>query len=124
MPNSMPKTTIENNDSDFIARVKKFRVKIFVMLLIILIPSFIMKMIKIHTEILNNNSVVIIVALVYTSISIIIFFKFLNMKCPRCGEGYFTKYEYMPKLIYKLKCQNCGLNVFTKISACDAVTKK
>ncbi len=124
MPNSIPSTMIENNNSDFIIRVKKFRIKIFFILMIILMPAIIMKVIKMHTEILNDKSIIVTFALVYTLISIVMFYKFLNMKCPRCGEGYFTKYEYIPKLMYKLKCQNCGLNIFTKISACDAVARK
>lgn len=124
MPNSMPKTITENNYSDFLIRVKRFRVKIFLICLIVFIPSLTMRIMDAYINNLNDSPIFMTFVLVYILIGIVMFYKFLNMKCPRCGEGYFTKYDYIPKLMYKLKCQNCGLNVFTKITACDATAKE
>lgn len=120
MPNSMPETMMENNYySDFLSRVKKFRIKIFWILLGFFLPSLIMKFVDPYVENLFGSSLSITLLFIVILIGIVMFYKFLNMKCPRCGEGYFTKYDYIPKLMYKLKCQNCGLNVFKKIRKND-----
>jgi len=119
MQNSIPKTMAENNNSDFLIRVKKFRIKIFWIFLGFFLPSFIMKFLDPYVKDLLGSSVSTVIFVIVFLIGMAAFQMFLGMKCPKCGEGYFTKYDYMPRLMYKLKCQNCDLNVFARVRECD-----
>ena len=96
---------------DIRRKLKNFRLNLLVMSVILIVPVIVYDYLVRTDPDIGNNPVFIVSIFFYIFLGTVIFFRFTHMKCPRCGQGYFTK-TGLPKLMYGFRCQNCGFNVF------------
>lgn len=97
---------------DIRKKLKIFRLNLLVMLMMVFMPVIVADRLHKANPGIDNDPVFIGSIFFYIFIATIVFFRFTHMKCPRCGQGYFTK-TGLPKLIYGFRCQNCGFNAFS-----------
>ena len=97
---------------DLTTKLRKFRIKFSIMLLIVILPAIIFKIAHSNNINIDNSSIFMASVFIYILVCMILMFVFLFMLCPSCNKGYFSK-SGLPKLFYRLKCQSCGFNAFT-----------
>jgi ribosomal protein S27AE len=97
--------------SDISEKLKQFRAKLFYMLLLIILPAIALDRISNYYPGIENEPVFIGCIFLCLFVFMVVFFRFINMRCPNCGNRYFTKHG-LPQLFYRLICQNCGFNAF------------
>jgi DNA-directed RNA polymerase subunit RPC12/RpoP len=96
---------------DIRRKLKKFRLNLFIMLVAVIAPLVVIGHLEKSVPDVGNSPFFIGLIFFFVLIGTIVLFLFTHMKCPRCGEGYFSK-TGLPKLLYGFRCQNCKFNVF------------